>query len=235
MGAAAIDFTADREAMVERQLRRRGIVEPEILDAFSAVPREAFVSADKAHLAYEDHPLPIEAGQTISQPYIVALMIQAGAIRPADTVLEVGSGSGYASAVISRIATRVIGIERQPDLVIASRERLRRLGYDNVEIVEGDGTRGWRDAAPYDAILAAASGSHVPESLLGQLAPGGRLVIPLGPPGGIQQLVKVTRQDDGILKQEDLGAVRFVPLIGQEGWSDAPALSRTSGGRRARR
>jgi protein-L-isoaspartate(D-aspartate) O-methyltransferase len=223
VSAATTEFTAEREAMVERQLKRRGIIEPSILEAFRAVPREAFVGEEHTRLAYGDHPLSIEAGQTISQPYVVGLMIQAAAIGAGDTVLEVGSGSGYASAVISRIAARVIGIERQPELVAASRERLRRLGYDNIEIVEGDGTRGWRDGAPYDAILAAASGSHVPESLLAQLAPGGRLVIPLGPPGDVQQLVKVTRQEDGILKKEDLGAVRFVPLIGEEGWSDARA------------
>ena len=222
MGASTVDFVSEREAMVERQLRRRGITEPDILDAFRAVPREAFVGTDKAHLAYGDHPLPIEAGQTISQPYIVALMIQAAAIKPNDVVLEVGSGSGYAAAIISRIASRVIGVERQHELVEVSRERLRRLGFENIEIVEGDGTRGWRDGAPYDAILAAASGNHVPESLLSQLAPCGRLVIPLGRPGAVQQLVKVTRQEDGILVQEDLGAVRFVPLIGEEGWRDTP-------------
>ena len=209
--------------MVERQLRRRGITDPNILDAFRAVPRQAFVSQEYAHLAYGDHPLPIEANQTISQPYIVGLMIEAAEIKPGDAVLEVGAGSGYAAAVISRIAARVVAIERQHELVEVARERLRRLGYANVEIVEGDGTKGWRDGAPYDAIIAAASGSHVPESLLGQLAPGGRLVIPLGEPGGAQDLVKVTRQDDGILKQENLGAVRFVPLIGEEGWSDAGA------------
>lgn len=209
--------------MVERQLRRRGITDPNILDAFRAVPREAFVSPEYAHLAYGDHPLPIEANQTISQPYIVGLMIEAAEIKPGDAVLEVGAGSGYAAAVISRIAARVVAIERQHELVEVARERLRRLGYANVEIVEGDGTKGWRDGAPYDAILAAASGSHVPESLLAQLAPRGRLVIPLGEPGGAQNLVKVTRQDDGILKQENLGAVRFVPLIGEEGWSDAGA------------
>ena len=218
-----LDFATEREEMVERQLRRRGITDPNILDAFRAVPREAFVSQEYAHLAYGDHPLPIEANQTISQPYIVGLMIDAAQIKPGDSVLEVGAGSGYAAAVISRIAARVVAIERQHELVEVARERLRRLGYANVEIVEGDGTTGWRDGAPYDAILAAASGSHVPESLLAQLAPRGRLVIPLGEPGGAQDLVKVTRQDDGILKQENLGAVRFVPLIGEEGWSDAGA------------
>ena len=215
------DFTREREAMVERQLRRRGIDEKAIIDAFLAVPRESFVSPEYAHLAYGDHPLPIEAGQTISQPYIVALMIQAAGIGQGDHVLEVGAGSGYAAAVISRIATKVIAIERQHDLVDVARERLGRLGYDNVEIVEGDGTKGCPDHAPFDAILAAASGSHVPRPLIEQLAPNGRIVMPVGDPGWVQELVKVTKQEDGILKQENLGGVRFVPLIGEEGWSDA--------------
>ena len=221
MAVTMTDFTREREAMVDRQLKRRGISEQHILDAFMAVPREAFVAPDYAHAAYSDYPLPIEAGQTISQPYIVALMIQAAGIKSGDTVLEVGAGAGYAAAVISRIAERVIAIERQHELVEVARERMQRLGYDNVEIVEGDGTKGWRDEAPYDAILAAASGSHVPRPLVEQLAPGGRIVIPLGDPGWVQELVKVTKQEDGILKQENLGGVRFVPLIGEEGWSDA--------------
>ena len=215
------DFAREREAMVERQLMRRGIVEKHILDAFREVPREAFVSPEYAHLAYGDHPLPIEAGQTISQPYIVGLMIQAAGIQSGDAVLEVGAGSGYAAAVISRIAKQVIAIERQHDLVEGARHRLKQLGYDNVEIVEGDGTRGCPDHAPFDAILAAASGSHVPPPLIEQLAPNGRLVMPLGEPGWVQELVKVTKQEDGILKQENLGGVRFVPLIGEEGWKDA--------------
>jgi len=221
MATSMTDYAAEREAMVERQLRRRGITEPDILDAFRAVPREAFISEDHAHLAYGDHPLPIEANQTISQPYIVALMVQAAAIRHGDAVLEVGAGSGYAAAVISRIAARVVAIERQHDLVEVARQRLERLGYSNVLIVEGDGTRGCPDEAPFDAILAAASGSHVPSALIAQLAPNGRIVMPLGEPGLPQELVKVTKQDDGILKQENLGGVRFVPLIGEEGWSDA--------------
>jgi protein-L-isoaspartate(D-aspartate) O-methyltransferase len=217
---AMTDFAREREAMIERQLKHRGITEPMILDAFREVPREAFIAGNNVHLAYGDHPLPIEAGQTISQPYIVALMIQAAGIGLRDKVLEVGAGSGYAAAVISRIAGKVIGIERQHELVEVARERLQRLGYDNVEIVEGDGTRGWRDGAPYDAILAAASGSHVPRPLVEQLAPGGRIVMPVGDPGWVQQLVKVTKNDDGTLVQQDLGGVRFVPLIGEEGWKD---------------
>jgi protein-L-isoaspartate(D-aspartate) O-methyltransferase len=217
---AMTDFSREREAMIERQLKHRGITEPMILDAFREVPREAFIAGNNVHLAYGDHPLPIEAGQTISQPYIVALMIQAAGIGLRDKVLEVGAGSGYAAAVISRIAGKVIGIERQHELVEVARERLQRLGYDNVEIVEGDGTKGWRDGAPYDAILAAASGSHVPRPLVEQLAPGGRIVMPVGDPGWVQQLVKVTKNDDGTLVQQDLGGVRFVPLIGEEGWKD---------------
>lgn len=206
--------------MVELQLRRRGISEPHILDAFRAVPRDAFVSVKYAHLAYGDHPLPIEAEQTISQPYIVALMIQAAGIKPGDTVLEVGAGSGYAAAVISRIAARVVGIERRHELVEVARARTARLGLDNVEIVEGDGTLGWSAAALYDSILAAASGCHVPQHLIDQLAPGGSIVMPLGDPGRVQQLVKVTKNADGSLHRADLGKVRFVPLIGEEGWND---------------
>ena len=211
------DFAAEREAMVERQLKRRGVDET-ILQAFREVPREAFIAPGHAHLAYGDHPLPIEAGQTISQPYIVALMIQAAGVKSGDRVLEVGAGSGYAAAVMGRIAGHVVGIERLHDLVEIARERMRRLGYPNVEIVEGDGTRVWQEGAPYDSILAAASGSHVPEGLLTQLATDGRLVMPLGNAGDVQELVKVTKQGDGVLKQESLGAVRFVPLIGEEGW-----------------
>jgi protein-L-isoaspartate(D-aspartate) O-methyltransferase len=214
-------LASEREAMVERQLRRRGITEQPILDAFRAVPREAFISDEYAHLAYADHPLPIEAGQTISQPYIVGLMIQAADIHAGDKVLEIGAGSGYAAALISRIARQVIGIERQHELVEVARQRMRRLGYDNVEIVEGDGTKGWPQAAPYNAILAAASGSHVPKPLVEQLASGGSIVMPLGDPDCVQHLVKVGKDSNGALQQSDLGAVRFVPLIGEEGWSDA--------------
>src|SRR5215217_2308449 len=214
------DFSDLREHMVRRQIEARGIRDPVILKAFREVPREAFVAAGFATEAYGDHPLPIEAGQTISQPYIVALMIQAAQIEPGDKVLEIGAGSGYAAAVIGRIARKVVAIERQHELVEIARERMRQLGYDNFEIVEGDGTKGWPEEAPYDAILAAASGSHVPEPLVDQLAPGGSLVMPVGGSGWVQQLVRVTKLDDGTLQHSDLGGVRFVPLIGEEGWSD---------------
>jgi len=217
---ALTDFAAEREAMVERQIASRGISDPKILEAFRAVPREEFLSEEYRDLAYGDHPLPIEAGQTISQPYIVALMIKAAEVKPGDKVLEVGAGSGYAAAVLSRIAAEVIAIERQGELVEVASERMRRLGYDNVRIVEGDGTRGWPEEAPFDAILAAASGSHVPPPWVEQLATGGRIVMPVGDPGWVQKLVKVTKGPADNLITEDLGAVRFVPLIGEEGWSD---------------
>jgi protein-L-isoaspartate(D-aspartate) O-methyltransferase len=219
VGATLTDFRAEREAMVERQLRRRGITDQRIVDAFLAVPRERFIRADQAHVAYGDHPLPIQAGQTISQPYIVALMIEAAEIHVGDKALEVGAGSGYAAAVISRIAERVVAIERQHELVEIARERMERLGYDNVEIVEGDGTKGWPSEAPFDAILAAASGTHVPKALIQQLADDGSIVMPLGGTGWAQQLVKVTKRPGGALEQQNLGGVRFVPLIGEEGWN----------------
>ena len=215
------DFAELRERMVRHQIEARGIADPAILRAFDEVPREEFVDEKQRQWAYDDHPLPIEAGQTISQPYIVAAMIEAAEIRPGDKVLEVGAGSGYAAAVMSRIARVVIGIERQHDLVEIAQKRLQRLGYHNVKIVAGDGTLGCSGEAPFDAILAAASGSHVPASFVDQLAPGGRLVMPVGNPGGAQELVKVTKRPDGTTERKNLGGVRFVPLIGEEGWDES--------------
>ena len=214
------DLASLRERMIREQIAGRGIADPRILEAFRQVPRHLFVTGIEPEQAYGDHPLPIEAEQTISQPYIVALMIEAAEIGPESRVLEVGAGSGYAAAVISRIAAQVIGIERQPELAAIARQRLAAIGYENVAIVEGDGTTGWPAGAPYDAILAAAAGSHVPQALVGQLRPGGRIVMPVGDAGAVQQLVKVTRHEDGSLQQSDLGPVRFVPLIGEEGWND---------------
>ena len=213
------DFADLRGQMVRRQIEARGIFDPIILDAFREVPREEFVAEEYRPWAYDDNPLPIEAGQTISQPYIVALMIEAAGIHAGDKVLEVGAGSGYAAAVMSRIVGKVVGIERQAELVRIACDRLRRLGYDNVTIVEGDGTRGHPSEAPFDAILVAASGSHVPKPLIEQLSPGGRLVMPIGDPGWVQELVKVTKRPDGSTDQQNLGGVRFVPLIGEEGWN----------------
>jgi protein-L-isoaspartate(D-aspartate) O-methyltransferase len=214
------DFADLRERMVRRQIESRGITNPAILDAFRSVPREAFVDEKYGRWAYDDNPLPIEAGQTISQPYIVALMIDAAGIKPGDKVLEVGAGSGYAAAIMSRIASFVVGIERQHGLAESARARLRSLGYDNVKIVEGDGTRGCPDESPFDAILAAASGSHIPNQLIDQLSQNGILVMPVGRPTDVQKLVRVTRREDGSVRQTDLGEVRFVPLIGEEGWRD---------------
>jgi len=214
------DFAALREAMVRRQLAGRGIGDSRLLEAMRAVPREAFVPEELAHLAYEDTPLPIEAGQTISQPYIVALMITSAEVAPREKVLEIGAGSGYAAAVMGRIAGAVIAIERHGELAALAGERMERLGYGNVRIVHGDGSAGMADEAPFDAILAAASGSHVPETLKNQLGIGGVLVMPIGEPGAIQSLVKVTRTGEQDFIEENLGAVRFVPLIGEEGWGE---------------
>jgi len=207
-------FATAREAMVLNQIARRGIADPALLAAFRAVPREDFVAPEFAADAYGDYPLPIAAGQTISQPYIVALMIDAAGISGADRVLEVGAGSGYAAAVLGHVAASVVAIERHAELAAVARERIARLGLANVTIVEGDGTLGWPDAAPFDAILAAAGAARVPLPLLDQLRPGGRLVIPLGAPGAVQQLVKLTRNSDGRIACEELCPVRFVPLVG---------------------
>jgi len=206
--------------MIERQIAGRGLDDPRLLAAFRAVPREDFITGDYADYAYQDSPLPIESGQTISQPYIVALTIDAAGIKPGDKVLEVGAGSGYAAAVIGRIAGRVIAVERHHELVEIATRRMIRLGYDNVRIVEGDGTLGWPADAPFDAIVAAASGSHVPQSWIEQLKPGGRIVMPIGEQHAIQSLVKITKKEDGKLSREELGAVRFVPLIGAEGFRE---------------
>lgn len=213
------DFGALRERMVAQQIAGRGLAGARLLDAFRAVPRELFVAPDLADEAYEDRPLPIEAGQTISQPYIVAFMIDAARVRPGQRVLEIGAGSGYAAALLGRIAGEVVAIERHSELVRIARERMARLGYRNVRIVEGDGTLGFPEAAPYDAILAAAAGRHVPQALLDQLAEGGVLVMPIGSPGGAQRLVRVGRRA-GRFEREELDAVRFVPLIGEQGWPE---------------
>ena len=214
------DFAALRERMIERHIEGRGLDDPALLAAFRAVPREVFVSAGYEDAAYADSPLPIASGQTISQPYIVALTIDAAEIGADDKVLEIGAGSGYAAAVIGQMADEVIAIERHGELARLAKSRMERLGYGNVHIIEGDGTRGCPAEAPFDAIVAAASGSHVPQVLVDQLKVGGRIVMPLGDPGAIQNLVKATKREDGTLSHENLGAVRFVPLIGKHGFAD---------------
>jgi protein-L-isoaspartate(D-aspartate) O-methyltransferase len=214
------DFAALRAAMVDRQIAGRGLRDAPLLAAMREVPRERFVPEAVRAFAYEDGPLPIEAGQTISQPYIVALMIAAAGVAPGSHVLEIGAGSGYAAAVLSRIAGEVIAIERHGMLADLAAARMAALGYANVRIVTGDGSAGWPEDAPYDAILAAASGRHVPETLKRQLKVGGSLVMPIGAPGDMQNLVKVMRQGDDEWEEENLGPVRFVPLIGEEGWRE---------------
>jgi protein-L-isoaspartate(D-aspartate) O-methyltransferase len=212
--------TEERRRMVETQLVARGIRAPRVIAAMQAVPREAFIAGELAEFAYEDAPLPIETGQTISQPYIVGLMIEALELEPTDRVLEIGTGSGYAAAVLSRVVDEVYTVERHAELATAAERRLRLLGYTNVHVLHGDGTRGWAAHAPYDAITVAAGGPDVPRPLLEQLAVGGRLIIPVGATPRAQQLLRVRRDADGY-RREDLGGVRFVPLVGAEGWHEA--------------
>jgi protein-L-isoaspartate(D-aspartate) O-methyltransferase len=211
-------FRQQREEMVARQIRARGIHDLAILNAMRTVPREVFVPERYHASAYDDTPLPIPAGQTISQPYVVALMIEALQVGDGDRVLEVGSGSGYAAALLSRIAAEVYAVERHMELVEYARERLQRLNYTNVHVHHSNGTKGWPPAAPYDAIMVSASGPEVPASLREQLTVGGRLVIPIGHERGLQKLLRVTRTDKKRYEEKDLGGVRFVPLIGDEGW-----------------
>ena len=209
-----------RDCLVTRQIEARGVRDPLVLAAMKAVRRELFVPKHLRDEAYDDTPLPIGSGQTISQPYIVAFMIEALALRGGEKVLEIGAGSGYAAAVLSRIAGTVIAIERHGVLADLAAARMAALGYANIRIVTGDGSAGWPEGAPYDAILVAASGRHVPEALKRQLKVGGSIVMPIGAPGEMQSLFRVTRQSEEAWEQENLGAVRFVPLIGTEGWRE---------------
>ncbi|MGH2386103.1 MAG: protein-L-isoaspartate(D-aspartate) O-methyltransferase, partial [Candidatus Limnocylindria bacterium] len=199
--------------MVERTLVVRGIDDPAVLQAMREVPREAFLPAELAEFAYVDAPLPIAEAQTISQPYIVALMAQALELQPGDRVLEIGAGSGYAAAILAQIASSVVSLERHRALVQGAAKVLSRLGYDNIEIHHADGTLGWPDAAPYDAIVATAAPPEIPQPLLDQLAAGGRLVVPVGEEGAVQTLRRIRRTDAETLSDEDLGPVQFVPFL----------------------
>jgi protein-L-isoaspartate(D-aspartate) O-methyltransferase len=209
--------------MVERQLVARGIRDPRLLDAMRAVPREAFLSASQAAYAYDDGPLPIGEGQTISQPYIVARMIEVVTPSADDRALEIGTGSGYSAAVLASLVAEVYTVERIPALAQAAAGRLARLGYRTVHVRCGDGTLGWPEHAPYDVIVVTAGGPVVPPALLGQLAAGGRLVMPVGADPHSQQLVRIQRGADGGTVEDRLDPVAFVPLIGAQGWAAPPA------------
>ena len=214
------EFAMLRKEMVERQLVPMGISDKAVLAAMGEVPREEFVLPDLRRLAYEDGPLPIAQGQTISQPFIVAYMIQVLDLTRRDRVLEIGTGSGYAAAVVSRIAAEVHSIERLEALAETARVRLHGLGYANIHVHVGDGSLGLPAHAPYDAIVVTAGAPWVPEALKRQLAPGGRLVIPVGKHPDLQELVRIRRTGAEEFKTERLIGVRFVPLVGADGWQD---------------
>ncbi len=212
------EFTAERERMVRTQIAARGIRDERVLEAMRIVPRHLFVPAHMIGAAYRDSPLPIGQGQTISQPYIVAYMTEQLELDGDERVLEIGTGSGYQAAILSLLAEEVITVERFPQLAREAQERLTALGYDNVRVVVGDGSLGWPDEAPYDAIIVTAAAPEVPEPLKEQLTDGGRLVAPIGP-RWTQELVKIRRIGDDFQVTPLIG-VAFVPLIGRHGWQE---------------
>ena len=216
-------FQQARARLVEQDVAARGVTDQRVLAAIGSVRRERFVPASMVAFAYEDSPLPIGSGQTISQPFIVACMAEAAEITASDRVLEVGTGSGYGAAILAELAAEVWTVERHKSLADAARVRLREEGIKNVHVRLGDGSLGWPEAGPFDAIVVTASGPEVPPALLEQLAPGGRLVLPTGPEGRGQVLRRVRRTDDDRHTSENLGAVRFVPLIGAQGWEAGPS------------
>lgn len=207
----------ERNRMVDEQLVARGLADARVLAAMRRIPREAFVAPADEAKAYDDSPLQIDAKQTISQPYIVALMAEAAKLSPTDRVLEVGTGSGYAAAVFAELAAQIFSIERHSPLADTARDRVATLGYRNIFVGTGDGTLGWREHAPFEAIIVAAGSPTLPAALCEQLTLGGRLVIPVGAEEH-QALLRVTRTAAERWAEEDLGPVRFVPLIGAQGW-----------------
>jgi len=209
---------AQRDRMVSQQIAGRGIRDPQVLAAMREVPREAFVADNYREFAYDDGPLPILEGQTISQPYVVALMIELLKLQYTHRVLEIGTGSGYAAAVLSRIASEVFSVERVASLVDYAENNIEALGYDNVWVLHGDGTLGWPEHSRYDAIIVAAGGPSVPEALRDQLAIGGRIIMPVGREQRSQRLVQVVRESEQDFEEKKLSYVRFVPLIGKQGW-----------------
>ncbi|HTO53767.1 MAG TPA: protein-L-isoaspartate(D-aspartate) O-methyltransferase [Myxococcota bacterium] len=204
----------ERARMVERQLAGRGIRDARVLAAMRELPRHRFVSPEQRAFAHDDRALPIGRGQTISQPLMVALMLQEAAIGPDARVLEVGAGSGYLAALLGRLAREVFALELDPELAAKARARLAELGIANVELRAGDGSRGWREHAPFDAILVSAAAERIPPALEAQLAPGGRLLAPVGPRHGSQSLVRVTRRGAEDWERRELCEVQFVPLVG---------------------
>jgi len=227
------DSAARREAMVRQQIAARGVNDPRVLEAMREVPRELFLPEELAEFAYDDTPLPISEGQTISQPYIVALMIAAIRPGPRDRVLEIGTGSGYAAAALSRVVGQVYTIERHGALADLARRRLESLGYRNVEVVVGDGTLGMPAHAPFDAIIVTAGGPRVPTRLRDQLAIGGRMVIPVGTDLHLQHLIRITRVDHERFEQESLADVRFVPLVGADAWEEPHVIAAPRPGSRS--
>ena len=211
-----MNYAEQRNDMVESQLKRRGIKDPLIIKAMGRVVRHEFVPLMQIGSAYHDGPLPIGSGQTISQPYMVAIMTEALCLKGGERVLEIGTGSGYQAAVLAEIAGEVYTIERHVELAERARERLLRLDYDNIHVSVGDGTLGLPEKGPFDGIIVTAGAPHVPESLNAQLSEGGRLIIPVGG-RYLQSLLRITRKGDDF-KQEDLLGCVFVPLIGEDGW-----------------
>ena len=212
------EYAAQREEMIEKQLRRRGIHDAAVLVAMAEVPRHEFVSEEVRAHAYDDLPLPIGAGQTISQPYIVAAMTAALHLHPGDRVLEIGTGCGYHAAVLSRLAKEVFTIERRPELASSASAKLARLGYSNAHVHCGDGTLGLPELAPFDAILVAAAAPAVPKPLLAQLAEGGRIILPVG--GAEHQELRLIERHGDTFPTKMLEGCRFVPLLGYHGWQE---------------
>jgi protein-L-isoaspartate(D-aspartate) O-methyltransferase len=215
---SSIDLNKLRNRLVDRHLHHQGIRSATVLEAMRSVPRERFLPSELWEFAYDDTPLPIAENQTISQPYIVAMMAEALELRGPERVLEVGTGSGYAAAVLSHLAAEVYTVERIGTLAEKSAALLAQLGYDNVHVRHADGTLGWPEHAPYDAIVVAAGAPHIPDALKSQLKIGGRLVISVGADLRAQELMRITRRGPEEYRTEELADVRFVPLIGEEGW-----------------
>jgi len=218
MNKEAIKYTRQRQEMVKHQIESRGIRDPNVLQALYKVPRHLFVSEALRDQAYGDYPLPIGEQQTISQPYIVAEMTQALDLCKGDRVLEIGTGSGYQAAILAEIVYRVYTIERIRSLFIQARKLLDKLRYHNIVMRCGDGTAGWRDESPFDAIIVTAGAPDIPEKLSNQLAEGGRMVVPVGNQHS-QDLIKVVKEKRGVQKS-NLGGCRFVKLIGEQGWKE---------------